>query len=88
MKTSGNTYSGTVSAPVAYAGGTITLTGQPSVNAEGLPIGGAQAEQATAAVLAYVNDYLAAAPGLSIASAQVTPSGIHVTGTAPDTLTY
>ena len=88
VKTSDNAYSGTVSAPVAFTGGKVVLTGTPSVNAEGLPIGGAQAQQATAAVLEYANDYIGATPGLRIESAEVTPAGVHVKGTAPNSISY
>ena len=88
VNASGNSYSGTVSAPVAYESGRIVLSGTPSVTAEGLSIGGAQAQQATTLVLGYVNGYLDAAPGLSIESAAVTSGGVHVVGTAPDSVSY
>ena len=88
VKTSGNSYTGTVSAPVVFESGRIALAGEATVSAEGLPIGGAQAQQATAALLEYANAYLAAAPGLHVDSAQVTGAGVHVVGTAPDRLAY
>jgi hypothetical protein len=88
VNASGSSYSGTVSAPAAYEGGRIMLTGAASVNAEGMPIGGAQAQQATTLLLAYANSYLAAAPGLHVDTAVVTPQGVHVQGTAPDSLSY
>jgi hypothetical protein len=88
VNASGNSYSGTVRAPVAYEGGRIVLSGTPSVSAEDLSIGGAQAQQATTLVLGYVNGYLDAAPGLSIESATVTSGGAHVVGTAPDSFSY
>jgi len=85
---SGLSYSGTVSAPVSFAAGRITLTGGATVGAEGLKISGDQAQKATAALLAYANNYLAAAPGLHVESAEVTPQGVHVKGTAPNSLAY
>ena len=88
VNASGNSYSGTMSAPVAYESGRIVLSGTPSVTAEGLSIGGAQAQQATTLVLGYVNGYLDAAPGLNIESATATANGAHVVGTAPDSISY
>jgi hypothetical protein len=84
----GSSYAGTASAPVVFESGKIALAGDATIDAEGMRLGGAQAQQATDLLLSYANSYLAAAPGLRIASAQITPGGVHVKGTAPDTLSY
>ena len=39
-------------------------------------------------LVAYMNGYLAAAPGLKVAAADLTADGVHVTGTAPDTISW
>jgi len=82
-----NSYSGSIAGPVGFENGQVTSTGATSVSAEGFPIGGAQAQQATTALLGYVNDYLAAAPGLKIEAAQLSGTNVHVKGTAPDSIT-
>jgi len=82
----GNAYSGSVAGPVEYGLGEITTAGDVKVVAEGIPISGDRADQATTALLAYVNEYLDAAPGLSVYKAQVTSEGIVVEGSAPDSL--
>jgi putative transposon-encoded protein len=84
----GNSYAGTVTVPAAYVGGKIVVTGAPTVEAEGFPVGGTQAQQATDVLLQYLNGYLAAAPGLHVDSAEVTADGVHVRGRAPDSISY
>ena len=84
----GTSYSGTVSGSVAFEGGKVVAAGPLTVEAEGLTLPDAQAQGATQMLLAYVNGYLAAAPGLTATSASVSPDGVHVTGIAPDTLAY
>lgn len=82
-----SSYSGSITGPVSFENGQITSTGATSVSAEGFQLGGAQADQATTALLTYVNDYLAAAPGLTVTEARLAGTNIHVKGTAPDTIT-
>ncbi|HEY5540576.1 MAG TPA: hypothetical protein VIL41_03875 [Coriobacteriia bacterium] len=84
----GTSYSGTVSGPVAFEDGHVVAAGPLSLDAQGLTIPAAQTQSAAQLLLAYVNGYLAAAPGLKIASASVGADGVHVTGTAPDTIAY
>lgn len=84
----GAAYSGRVSGPVAWSGGRIVAPNGLDVSAAGIPIPGAQGKQVTKVLLAYANGYLAAAPGLKIESATVTPAGVHVTGTAPDSASW
>ncbi len=82
----GNGYSGSVSGPVEFKNGEIVKAGEVKVVAEGIPLGGDKAAQATEAVFTYVNDFLDAAPGLSVYKAEVTASGIAVEGSAPDAI--
>lgn len=82
----GNSYSGSIAGPVSFENGQITSSGATDVQAEGIPVGGAQAQQATALLLGYVNEYLAAAPGLKVESAALTGAAVHVKGTAPDSI--
>ncbi|MEI7815225.1 MAG: hypothetical protein WCJ13_10625 [Coriobacteriia bacterium] len=86
VKLNNSAYSGTLEGPVAYTGGTLTSPGATKVLAEGIPIGGDRATQATNMLLVYLNAYLAAAPGLTVDSADITASGVTVKGTAPDSL--
>jgi hypothetical protein len=84
----GTSYNGWVQGPVQFSGGQITRNGAPSANAEGIDVSGAQAEQAASVLIDYLNGYLAAAPGLKVDSATITTDGVHVTGTAPDRITW
>jgi hypothetical protein len=86
VKVNGSSYSGTLVGPVAYEAGAITSPGATKVVAEGIPVGGDKAKQATDMLLLYLNAYLEAAPGLRVDTAQVTGDGVHVSGTAPDSL--
>jgi hypothetical protein len=84
----GNTYSGTVTLPLSYAGGQISSTGVTDLTVEGITGNAGQKAQVGDALVAYFNAYLAAAPGLTVKSAVITGTGIDVEGTAPDSLTY
>jgi hypothetical protein len=87
--TSGDaSYSGTVSGEVAFVNSRVVANGPIAVEAEGFPVPDAQAQEASQIVLAYVNGYLAAAPGLLITAASVSPAGVHVVGLAPDSISY
>jgi len=84
----GKSYSAVVEGPVTMRFGTVESPGATSATVEGFSLGGSQLDQATDAVLRYVNAYLSAAPGLKVGSARVTGDGVVVTGTAPDKLDY
>jgi len=84
----GKSYSAVIKAPVTMRFGTVESPGATSATVEGFSLKGGQLDQVTAAVLDYVNAYLAAAPGLKVGSARVTGDGVVVTGTAPDRLEY
>jgi hypothetical protein len=83
----GSTYRGSVEGPVGFSAGHITSPGATKATAEGLSVGGDKAKQASAGLIEYLNLYLGAAPGLIVMTAEVTPEGFKVKGTAPDTLT-
>lgn len=86
VKVDGSSYSGSLQAPVEYQSGLITSTGATKVLAEGIPVGGDRAKQATELLLVYLNAYLDAAPGLQVETAAVTADGARVSGTAPDSI--
>ena len=87
VKLDGSSYSGSVEGPVRFESDRITSPGATKATAEGISVGGDRARQATAGLIDYLNLYVGASPGLTIASAEVTPEGFKVTGTAPDSLT-
>lgn len=84
----GKSYSAVVEGPVTMRFGTVESPGATSATVEGFSLSGGQLDQATDAVLRYVNAYLSAAPGLKVGSARVTGDGVVVVGTAPDRLAY
>ena len=85
---SGTTYRGWVQGPAQFVGGKIEPTGTYSANAEGLDVSPGQASQAASVLIDDLNGYLAAAPGLKVDSAAITATGVHVTGTAPDSISW
>ena len=88
VSAAGASYSGTVTGSVAFVGGRIVTPNGLAVSAAGIPIGGAQGKQVARVILDYANGYLAAAPGLKVESATVTATGVHVTGAAPDSISW
>lgn len=86
VKLNGSSYSGVLEGPIEYQAAAIASTGDAKVVAEGFPISGDRAAQATDMLLVYLNAYLSAAPGLSVDRAEVTASGVSVSGSAPDSL--
>lgn len=85
---SGTSYGGWIEGPVSFTNGKIVSAGAFTANTGGLTIQGSQAAQAAGVLVGYLNDYIAAAPGLTVGSAAVTADGIHVTGTAPDSISW
>lgn len=85
----GSAYQGSATGNVSVVAGKFLSNGPITVEAEGQTLAGAQAQQAESLLLAYANGYLAAAPGLKVESAEITPVGnIHVVGTAPDSISW
>ncbi|NTU71666.1 MAG: hypothetical protein HGB10_07610, partial [Coriobacteriia bacterium] len=88
INANGGTYSGEIGMPLAFESGRVTTSGVSSLNVEGMPTTDAQKSMAGDAFTTYFNEYLKAAPGLSLDSAVITADGVVVSGTAPDSLTY
>jgi hypothetical protein len=86
VKVNGSSYGGTLQGPVDYKSGSITSPGATKVVAEGFTVTGDRAQQATEMLLLYLNAYLKAAPGLTVDTAEITMTGVDVSGTAPDSL--
>jgi hypothetical protein len=85
----GTSYTGQAQGKVAVEGGKLVALGPITISAEGVDLSGPQADAASSLLLQYGNGYLAAAPGLKVDTAEITPAGnIHVTGTAPDKISY
>jgi hypothetical protein len=82
----GSSYSAEIAGPAGFVGGFIVAAGPLKVSVEGFPIGGERGRQAADAVIAYLNEFLDVAPGLSVSTAEITADGLHVTGNAPDAL--
>lgn len=84
----GGTYSGTVELPLSYSAGGISSPGVSVLTVEGISANEGQKAQVGGALVDYFNEYLSAAPGLSVELAAITADGVRVTGTAPDSLAY
>jgi hypothetical protein len=79
---------GWIQGPVKFSGGKIVPNGDFVANTNGLTVKGTQALRTALIAIAYLNAYLRAAPGLKVQSATITTAGIHVTGTAPDRISW
>jgi hypothetical protein len=86
-KVNGSSYGGSIQGPAEYQAGSIISSGATKATAEGFGVPADKAKQATELLLVYLNAYLRAAPGLKVDSATITSGGLHVSGTAPDSLT-
>jgi hypothetical protein len=82
----GSAYSAEISGPAGYENGSIVAQGPVNVSVEGFGVGGERGRQATEAVLAYLNEFLDAAPGLTLDTAEITAEGVRISGRAPDSL--
>jgi hypothetical protein len=82
----GSGYSAEIAGPVGYENDGIVAQGKVRVSVEGFGVGGERGRQAADAALAYLNEFLDAAPGLTVDSAEITTDGLRVTGKAPDML--
>jgi len=88
VSANGSSYSGSVTAPTVFANGQVKSTGATNVTVEGIGANDAQKSQATDGLVMYANSLLTAAPGLKVDSASIQADGLHVSGTAPDSLSY
>lgn len=79
-------YSVEVALPLEYTAKGISSQGPSQLKAEGFTIRGDQKQQAVTALVAYLNSYLRAAPGLVVERAEIVEGGVAVTGRAPQRL--
>ncbi len=85
----GSRYKVQAEAPVALEGGKIAVSSEGSVlKVEGFGVGGDKRDQALAFVEDYLNALLAAAPRLTITSAEIVEGGVQVDGTCPVSLEH
>ena len=88
LATGGSAYDATIVGPVAYTATGIDSPGATSLTVEGFSVGGDRRKQASEAVIAYLNMYVRAAPGLTVQSAEIVEGGIRVKGLAPERLEH
>jgi hypothetical protein len=81
-------YSASIAGPVAYTATGIDSPGATELTVEGFSVGGQRRAQATEAIIAYLNLYLRAAPGLTIERAEIVDGGLHAKGSAPARLEH
>lgn len=84
--TGGTRYQAVARGSAAYEAGRIVSQGLSALTVEGFNIGGTRRQQASAALVDYFNAYLAAAPGLTVESAEVVDGAVAVDGFAPVSL--
>jgi hypothetical protein len=68
--------------------GEVRSSGVTALTVEGITPNDAQKSQVSDALVMYANSILGAAPGLKVHTAIIEADGVHVTGTAPDSITY
>ncbi len=88
LATGGSSYSATIVGPVTYAATGIDSPGATELTVEGFSVRGDRRTQASEAVIAYLNMYVRAAPGLTVQSAEIVQDGLRVTGSAPARLEH
>jgi len=88
LSAQGSRYSAEIEGPVTYSATGIDSPGATSLKVEGFTIGGVRRRQASDAVIAYLNLYLRAAPGLTIEDARIVADGVYVKGSAPARLEH
>lgn len=79
----GTAYSAKASGPVEWADGVVVDRSAADVSVEGFDLSGSRKTDAIAAIEGYLDELLAAAPGLVVKEATVTADGVSVRGTAP-----
>jgi len=88
VSANGNAYSGSVTAPAVYASGQVYSTGATDLTVEGIGANSGQKSQVSSALVLYANKLLSEAPGLTVDTAAIQADGLHVSGSAPDSLSY
>ncbi len=84
MRVDDSSYSAKALAPVVFENGRVRLSKSGAeASVEGFKLKGGQLGQLVSVTESYLNDFIAAAPGLRIESARIVNGGIEMTGTAP-----
>lgn len=83
IRLQGATYEGVATMPLEYSVKGIDSPGLTALTVDGFKVTGEQRRQASDALLAYLNGYLRAVPGLTVEQARITAGGLVVKGMAP-----
>lgn len=81
-------YSVSITLPLEHSAKGISSSGATDLEAEGFSVGGERRRQASDALVAYLNLYLRAAPGLVVERAEILEGSVSVTGMAPVTIEH
>ncbi len=88
LSAGGSNYAAEIAGPVTYTATGIDSPGATSLTVEGFNVKGERRQQASDAVISYLNLYLRAAPGLTIEDARIVEDGVYVKGSAPTRLEH
>jgi len=83
VATGPDSYSVDMTIPLQRSATGIDSPGATSLSVEGFSVKGQRREQASEALVAYLNLYVRAAPGLIVERAEIVNGGLAVTGSAP-----
>jgi hypothetical protein len=83
-----DSYSFEITIPLERSATGIDSPGATSLRVEGFSVGGERRRQASDALVAYLNMYTRAAPGLIVEQAEIVDGGLSVTGSAPAKLEH
>jgi len=81
-------FSARLTAPATWTATGLSSSGVTELRVSGIEPDAEQTAQASAAVVAYFNDLIRAAPGLVVRKAAIVEGGLAVSGDAPDTITH
>lgn len=81
-------FSARLTAPASWSATGLSSTGVTELRVSGIEPDAEQTAQASAAVVAYFNELIRAAPGLVVREAAIVEGGLAVSGDAPDTITH
>jgi len=84
----GTGYSIRMTLPLEHTPKGIDSPGATELSVEGFSVGGTRRQQASDALVAYLNLYLGAAPGLIVERASIVEGGLVVDGSAPQRLEH
>lgn len=81
-------FSARLTAPATWSATGLSSTGITELKVSGIEPDAEQTAQASAAMVAYFNDLIRAAPGLVVRKASIVEGGVAVSGDAPDTISH